>query len=75
MSTVVAMQVRPKTVVVKHRKQDIVLTFIPATVTAKASWHWEAVITRRYAFEGETVSEQGAMAAAKAKIDAFAEHG
>jgi hypothetical protein len=74
MSTVVAMQVRPKTVQVKHRKHDIILTFIPATATTKASWHWEAIIIRRYEFEGETESEQGAMAAAKSKIDTFAEH-
>ena len=70
---VVAMKVQPKTVRHKHKRHDIILTFIPATATEPARWQWEAIIIRKYEFEGTCESEAKALKAAQTKIDVFAE--
>lgn len=74
MGAVVAMAVKPKSVRHKHRQHDIILTFVPATATEKARWEYQAIIIRRYEFDGEADSEQAALKAAQKKIDAFADN-
>lgn len=69
--TVVNFEIKPKTVHHKYRRQDIDLTFVPATDNTDAHWRWHVAITRVYEFDGTAEAEDKALKAAMAKIDAF----